>query len=51
VWLETTDPANVGLYEKFGFTTTAQIPGTFGLPTFWIMVHEASQAAPGAARR
>ena len=39
VWLETTDPANVGLYERFGFTTTAHIHGVAGLPTFWVMVH------------
>lgn len=51
VWLETTDPANVGLYERFGFTTTAQIPGKAGLPTFWIMVRRASETRPSAARR
>lgn len=45
VWLETSDPANVGLYEKFGFTTTAQIHGEAGLPTFWIMVHPATVQA------
>ena len=46
VWLETSDPANVGLYEKFGFTTTALIEGVASLPTFWIMVHPASAVRP-----
>jgi ribosomal protein S18 acetylase RimI-like enzyme len=37
-WLETSDPVNVPLYEKFGFTTTAHIDGGAALPTFWVMV-------------
>lgn len=37
-WLETSDPVNVPLYEKFGFVTTAHIDGGPGLPTFWVMV-------------
>lgn len=44
VWLETSDPANVGLYEKFGFAITARVEGEGALPTSWIMVRAASAA-------
>ena len=52
VWLETTDPANVGLYARFGFTTLAQVEGGEALPSWWIL-HRAPQPqdddAPAAA--
>ena len=38
VWLETSDPANLHLYEKFGFETAARAEGGARLPTFWVMV-------------
>jgi ribosomal protein S18 acetylase RimI-like enzyme len=42
VWLETSDPVNVPLYEKFGFTTITEARGGHGLPTFWVMVRAAA---------
>jgi ribosomal protein S18 acetylase RimI-like enzyme len=41
VWLETSDPVNVPLYEKFGFLPVAEARGGPGLPTSWVMVREA----------
>jgi ribosomal protein S18 acetylase RimI-like enzyme len=38
-WLETNDPGNVGLYERFGFTVTAHVEAD-GLPDWWVMVRE-----------
>jgi ribosomal protein S18 acetylase RimI-like enzyme len=38
VWLETSDPANVPLYERFGFEVTARVHTSARLPTFWVMV-------------
>lgn len=43
VWLETWDPANVALYERFGFITTTHIEGVASLPTCWVMVRSARQ--------
>ncbi|HSJ22585.1 MAG TPA: GNAT family N-acetyltransferase [Nocardioidaceae bacterium] len=43
VWLETSDPVNVPLYEKFGFVTIAEARGGPDLPTFWVMVREAQR--------
>jgi GNAT superfamily N-acetyltransferase len=45
VWLETSEPANVQLYERFGFVTVALVEGGPTLPTFWFM-----QRRPGARR-
>jgi ribosomal protein S18 acetylase RimI-like enzyme len=36
-WLETTDPANVPLYERFGFATVESIPASRRLPPLWVM--------------
>jgi ribosomal protein S18 acetylase RimI-like enzyme len=40
VWLETNDPGNVGLYERFGFTVTAHVEADGQLPDWWVMVRE-----------
>ena len=37
VWLETYDPANPPIYERFGFRTTTDVVGDGGLPHLWIM--------------
>lgn len=39
-WLETTDPANVPLYERFGFATVRSIPASRRLPPLWVMRRE-----------
>jgi ribosomal protein S18 acetylase RimI-like enzyme len=41
VWLETSDPVNVPLYEKFGFLSITEARGGADLPTIWVMVREA----------
>lgn len=38
VWLETTDPRNVSLYERYGFKTVAYVEGPAFLPDWWTMV-------------
>ena len=38
VWLETTDPRNVALYERYGFGTLAYIEGPAFLPEWWTMI-------------
>jgi ribosomal protein S18 acetylase RimI-like enzyme len=38
VWLETTDPRNVALYERYGFGTLAYVEGPAFLPDWWTMV-------------
>jgi ribosomal protein S18 acetylase RimI-like enzyme len=38
VWLETTDPRNVVLYERYGFETLAHIEGPAFLPDWWTML-------------
>jgi GNAT superfamily N-acetyltransferase len=40
VWLETTDPVNVPIYERFGFETTAHIEDPAWLPGLWVMRRE-----------
>jgi ribosomal protein S18 acetylase RimI-like enzyme len=40
VWLETNDPGNVRLYERFGFTVAAHVQADGGLPDWWVMVRE-----------
>lgn len=36
-WLETTNPANPPIYERFGFETVSRIDGGTTLPTWWVM--------------
>jgi GNAT superfamily N-acetyltransferase len=37
VWLETTDPVNPPIYERFGFDTVEHIEDAAWLPGFWVM--------------
>jgi len=37
VWLETTDPVNPPIYERFGFKTIVHIADAAWLPGFWVM--------------
>jgi GNAT superfamily N-acetyltransferase len=39
-WLETTDPVNPPIYERFGFRTVAHIDRPAWLPGFWVMRRE-----------
>ncbi|GEM_PF-139339 len=39
-WLETTEKATAGLYERFGFETIAAIDGGMVLPGLWVMRRE-----------
>jgi GNAT superfamily N-acetyltransferase len=39
-WLETTDPVNPPIYERFGFETIAHIDGPRWLPGYWVMRRE-----------
>jgi GNAT superfamily N-acetyltransferase len=51
-WLETTDPVNPPIYERFGFRTQAHIARAGWLPGFWIMRREPrGTPAPGASGR
>lgn len=45
VWLETSEPVNVTIYEKFGFATLASVEGD-DLPTFWIMLRSGTESEP-----
>lgn len=49
VWLETSDPVNVPIYERFGFGVTAHVDSGPHLPTVWVMVR--SLAGPQAGDR
>lgn len=40
VWLETTDPLNTRIYERFGFETVAHIDGPSWLLGYWVMRRE-----------
>jgi GNAT superfamily N-acetyltransferase len=40
VWLETTDPVNPPIYERFGFRTIARTAGPSWLPGLWVMRRE-----------
>jgi GNAT superfamily N-acetyltransferase len=40
-WLETTDPVNPPIYEKFGFATVSHISQAAWLPGLWVMRREA----------
>lgn len=46
-WLQTTDPRNPPLYERFGFHTTGHVPPAERLPGVWVMRRE-PVAADGA---
>jgi ribosomal protein S18 acetylase RimI-like enzyme len=39
-WLETTDPVNPPIYERFGFETIAHVEQAAWLPGFWVMRRE-----------
>ena len=39
-WLETTEEATAGLYERFGFATIAALDGGVVLPGLWVMRRE-----------
>jgi predicted acetyltransferase len=39
-WLETTDPVNPPIYERFGFETVAHIEDAAWLPGLWVMRRE-----------
>jgi GNAT superfamily N-acetyltransferase len=39
-WLETTDPVNPPLYERFGFGTILHLDDAAWLPGFWVMRRE-----------
>jgi GNAT superfamily N-acetyltransferase len=40
VWLETTDPVNPPIYERFGFSTVAHLEEAAWLPGLWVMRRE-----------
>ncbi len=46
-WLETTDPANPPIYERFGFRTVAHIDPAVWLPGYWVMRREPGDRASG----
>lgn len=39
-WLETTDPVNPPIYERFGFATVVHLDRAAWLPGFWVMRRE-----------
>lgn len=41
-WLETTDPVNPPLYERFGFSTIGHVAAAAWLPGLWVMHREAA---------
>jgi ribosomal protein S18 acetylase RimI-like enzyme len=52
-WLETTDPVNPPIYERFGFGTVAHLDDAAWLPGLWVMRRdpEGSTAGQGTAAR
>jgi GNAT superfamily N-acetyltransferase len=48
-WLETTEEATAGMYERFGFGTVAAIDGGTVLPGLWVMRRE-PRTTPVASR-
>ena len=48
VWLETTDPVNPPIYERFGFTTISHLEDAAWLPGLWVMRREPANQVPGA---
>lgn len=50
-WLETTDPINPPIYERFGFVTTRHIARAAWLPGLWVMRREpAADRTPASSR-
>jgi GNAT superfamily N-acetyltransferase len=49
VWLETTNPINPPIYERFGFVTVAHIDGPAWLPGLWVMRREPSPWPPSGS--
>jgi GNAT superfamily N-acetyltransferase len=47
VWLETTDPVNLGLYARFGFVTVAELRGGSTLPNLWLLRREPQRGHDG----
>lgn len=39
-WLETTEPVNPPIYERFGFRTVTHVPDAAWLPGYWVMRRE-----------
>jgi GNAT superfamily N-acetyltransferase len=37
VWLETSEPGNAALYERFGFEAITHVPAGRVLPPWWVM--------------
>ncbi len=48
-WLETTEEATAGMYERFGFETIAAIAGGTVLPGLWVMRREPLSSPPSAS--
>jgi hypothetical protein len=46
-WLETTDPANPPIYERFGFETVTHLEDAAWLPGLWVMRREPASQEPG----
>ncbi len=47
-WLETTDPVNPPIYERFGFETVTHIEDAAWLPGLWVMRREPANRRPSA---
>lgn len=39
-WLETTEPVNPPIYERFGFRTVTHVEDAAWLPGYWVMRRE-----------
>ncbi len=50
-WLETTDPVNPPIYERFGFATVRHIRRAAWLPGLWVMRRDASPDRQAAQAR
>ena len=48
IWLETTDPVNPPIYERFGFETVTHIEDAAWLPGLWVMRREPMNGKRGA---
>jgi GNAT superfamily N-acetyltransferase len=46
-WLETTDPANPPIYERFGFETITHVEDAAWLPGLWVMRREPASLESG----
>jgi GNAT superfamily N-acetyltransferase len=49
-WLETTDPVNPPIYERFGFTTVAHLDQAAWLPGVWVMRREPDRVSGQGAQ-